>query len=439
MEIYQIKQLCFKGKMIRVMSIIDSFISDQINRIIHDKNFLKLESCWRGLWFMVSGKAHGTIHSSKKVSLFCMSEHEFIKDMNCSISFDQSYLFDHLYTQEYDMPGGQPHGLLILDYDVALDVNYQWYFTLEILSHIASACFMPVLFCVSTDFLGIGNLNDVNDTINWSSYFASSSFSLWQRFRKKEQSRYMNVLLQKYLYRDPYINRYQGDFNLQFIERIKKKSDLCWGSSVYLIGRLILNCFDETQWFNDIYLYSIPYKKCYGKLDRQQLSFMTRFHWRIPYSLEKTLINEGFTILEENIYDRKINIKVAQSIVFLPSSIHEMGLTSNVFFAYRLLPYVLCACRFAQYLKVIARDKVGSCLSADELEYQLQQWIHGYCGQVDISDQSRMAQYPLSSASIRIVSRDNLSGHYWCFINLKPNYRIELIDSIIKIVSQVKL
>ena len=42
------------------------------------------------------------------------------------------------------------------------------------------------------------------------------------------------------------------------------------------------------------------------------------------------------------------------------------------------LPYVLAASRFAHYLKVICRDKVGSFQTKDTLSTHLNRWISSY-------------------------------------------------------------
>lgn len=426
-------------KIRRVMALIDSSISSQLNLILHDLRLLSLEASWRGLHFFLFHQNHVNGHAYQRISLLSIAEAELLKDLNYSMSFEQTTFFSQLYTQEYDMPGGKPYGLLLFDYQVDPLQEHQWYHALEVLSHIAGACFVPVLLNVAIGILGLEDISAVNESVDWKSHFNSSFFASWQRLRCRDDSRYLNVLLQRYLYRPPYVNRYQGDCNLQFVEHITDSQQLCWGSSVYLVGRLVLDCYQDTLWFNDIYLYSLQPELFYSMYDTARLSPKSRFESRWSHAIEKVLAAEGFMVLEEGLYDRQISLKVAQSILSvlsLSSSLAQINV--DQFFVSCLFPYVLCACRFAQYLKVIARDKVGSNLSCEELECQLQQWLHRYCGQIDDTDPSRAAKYPLASAFVRIEMKDQASGHYWCYMDLKPNYRIESLDATLKLVSVVK-
>ena len=51
--------------------------------------------------------------------------------------------------------------------------------------------------------------------------------------------------------------------------------------------------------------------------------------------------------------------------------------TSNAVISARLT-YIMAASRFAHYIKVMARDKIGSFAEATDVEHQLQRWILNY-------------------------------------------------------------
>ena len=59
-----------------------------------------------------------------------------------------------------------------------------------------------------------------------------------------------------------------------------------------------------------------------------------------------------------------------------------------------MLPYVLAASRFAHYLKVIMRDKVGSFMTRDNVQTYLNNWIADYVLINDNAPQEIKAQYP---------------------------------------------
>jgi len=67
-----------------------------------------------------------------------------------------------------------------------------------------------------------------------------------------------------------------------------------------------------------------------------------------------------------------------------------------------VLPYMLAASRFAHYLKVIMRDKVGSFMSADNVQVFLNRWIGDYVLGKDDAGQEIKAKYPLREARVDV-------------------------------------
>ena len=87
------------------ISQIDKLIGDQLNEIIHDEAFQKLEASWRGLHLLVSG----TETSSRlKLRLLNVSQKELTKDLTRSVDLDQTVLFKKIYEEEYGTFGGYP-------------------------------------------------------------------------------------------------------------------------------------------------------------------------------------------------------------------------------------------------------------------------------------------------------------------------------------------
>ena len=68
-----------------------------------------------------------------------------------------------------------------------------------------------------------------------------------------------------------------------------------------------------------------------------------------------------------------------------------------------MLPYVLAASRFAHYIKVIMRDKIGSFLTRDNVETYLNNWIADYVLVNDNAPQEVKAQYPLREARVDVT------------------------------------
>ena len=128
---------------------IDALLSDQLNAIMHNPEFQKLEASWRGLHYLVDKSETGTmlqirvIHATKK---------ELLRDMEKAKEFDQSTLFKKIYTDEYDVFGGYPYGALIGDYEFGK--HPQDISLLKRISQVAAAAHAPFLSAAAPGLFG---------------------------------------------------------------------------------------------------------------------------------------------------------------------------------------------------------------------------------------------------------------------------------------------
>ena len=98
--------------------------------------------------------------------------------------------------------------------------------------------------------------------------------------------------------------------------------------------------------------------------------------------------------------------KPTLDIAVLPSAPSVFQVTSKLNNLCKLnfsIPYILCAARFAHYIRVILRNKIGGFNSNEECETYLQNWLLQYCatsknvGAKGVSD-----IYPLCRAKVSI-------------------------------------
>ena len=78
--------------------------------------------------------------------------------------------------------------------------------------------------------------------------------------------------------------------------------------------------------------------------------------------------------------------------------------TANAAISARL-PYIMATSRFAHYLKVMARDKIGSFMEASDVERWLNRWINNYVNGNENAGQEMKARFPLREARME-VTRD---------------------------------
>jgi type VI secretion system protein ImpD len=102
-----------------------------------------------------------------------------------------------------------------------------------------------------------------------------------------------------------------------------------------------------------------------------------------------------------------------------------------------MLQYILCACRFAHYLKVIGRDTVGSVKSAAEVEQRLQSWIAQFVNANEHASLATMAQYPLQEARVEIRELPGKPGTYYCTASLQPHFQLERVETSFRLVTEL--
>ena len=119
---------------------IDQLLTGQLNEIMHTAEFQKLESTWRGLFYLVDKSETGETLSIRVLNA---SKKDLLDDLTKAVEFDQSGLFKKIYEDEFGTPGGKPFGCLIGDYEFGK--HPQDFLLLEKMSNVAAAAFAPFM------------------------------------------------------------------------------------------------------------------------------------------------------------------------------------------------------------------------------------------------------------------------------------------------------
>src|SRR6185437_988705 len=136
----------------RAIAAIDRKLSDQLNAIMHDPKFTKLEGTWRGLNYLVMNSETGT---SLKLRVLNVSKRDLNRDLTRAVEFDQSQLFKQIYENEFGTPGGEPYGALIGDYEWTSHPDDME--TLRLVSNVAAGAFAPFISAAGAGMFGFQN------------------------------------------------------------------------------------------------------------------------------------------------------------------------------------------------------------------------------------------------------------------------------------------
>jgi len=102
-----------------------------------------------------------------------------------------------------------------------------------------------------------------------------------------------------------------------------------------------------------------------------------------------------------------------------------------------MLHYMLCASRFAHYLKVMIRDRVGSFTTPADVEAGLAKWLQNYVVSNDNAGPEMKARYPLREGRASVREIDGKPGAYQCTLFLRPHFQLDQLSAGIKLTTQL--
>ncbi len=183
----------------KAVAAIDAKMSAQLNAIMHDAKFLKLEGSWRGLHYLVQNSETGT---SLKLRVLNISKRDLGRDLSRAIEFDQSQLFKKIYENEFGTPGGEPYGALIGDYEWTNHPDDLE--TLRLMSNISAGAFAPFITAAAAGMFGFDSWTELSKPRDLAKIFDTVEFAKWRSFRDSEDSRFVNLVMPRVIARLPY-------------------------------------------------------------------------------------------------------------------------------------------------------------------------------------------------------------------------------------------
>ncbi len=109
--------------------------------------------------------------------------------------------------------------------------------------------------------------------------------------------------------------------------------------------------------------------------------------------------------------------------------------TANAAISARL-PYIMATSRIAHYLKVMARDWIGSFMEPENCEDRLNKWIKNYVNANENANQEMKAKYPLREAVIKVQAIPEKPGSYNAVAFLRPWLQFEELTTSLRMVAQ---
>ena len=428
----------------RAIAEIDRKLSNQLNAIIHSEKFLKLEGSWRGLNYLIMNSETGT---QLKVRMFNASKRELNRDLTKAVEFDQSQLFKKIYENEFGTPGGEPYGTLIGDYEWTNhpdDVE-----SLRLISNVAAAGFSPFISAAGAGMFGFDDWTELSKPRDLAKIFETAEYAKWRSFRESEDARFVNLVMPRVVARLPYgsatkpideFNYEEAPFDAAGAAKEQDHKEYCWMNAAYVMGARMTDAFAQHGFCVAIRgaegggkvenLPSHVFKSDDGDSDSKCPTEIG-----ITDRREFELSNLGFLPL--------CHYKNTDYAVFFggqsvqkPKKYDKPEATANAAISARL-PYLMATSRFAHYLKVMARDKIGSFMEASDCERWLNQWINNYVNTNEKAGPESKAKYPLREARIEVKEIPGKPGAYNAVAYLRPWLQMEELTTSMRMVARI--
>lgn len=425
-----------KGIQARIKAI-DELISAQLNAVLHHKEFQSVESRWRGLHYLVMNTETGP---SLKIRVLNVTKDELRKDIESAPEFDRSSLFKKVYEEEYGTFGGAPYGLLVGDYE--FDASTPDVQLLTGISSVAAAAHAPFLGAASAGLFDMESLSNIGVPGSLAKLFESTQFIKWREFRETPDSRYVALALPHVLLRVPYGPKGIPVEGFNYEETaLSSDKDYLWGNAAYSLAQRVTNAFSLYKWCAAIrgvegggLVENLPVHTF--ATDDGDVAVKTPTEVAITDRRESELSELGFVAL---CYKKN----TAQAAFFGGSTTNKPKTDYNLPSANanaRLsaqLPYILASSRFAHYIKVMIRDKIGSFATRDNVANYLNNWIADYVLLNDSAGQETKARLPLREARIDVTDIPGKPGAYRAVVFLKPHFQLNELTVSMRLVADL--
>ena len=423
-----------------MIAVIDGKLTDQVNEILHHPDFKKIEGAWRGLHHLVNNTETDEM---LKIRVLNISKSDLGKTLLRfeGTAWDQSPVFKQVYTHEYSQFGGEPFGCLVGDYE--FDNSHPDVAMLRNIAQISAAAHAPFVAAAGPSLFGMESWQELMNPRDLTKITLTPEHAAWNSLRASEDSRYVALAMPRVLARLPYGAKTDPVEGFDFEEDIagRDHTKYTWMNAAYAMAVNVNRSFKLYGWCSRIRgiesggaVTNLPVHTF--PTDDGGVDMKCPTEIAIDDRREAELAKLGLMPLVHKKNSDMAAFIGAQSLQ-KPQEYDDPDATANAHLSARL-PYIFATCRFAHYLKSIARDKVGSFKEKGDMQKWLQRWINNYVdGNPDHSTETVKAQKPLRDARVVVEEIQENPGYYTSRFYLRPHYQLEGLTASLRLVSRI--
>ena len=421
------------------ISVLDRQLSDQVNRILHDENFQKVERAWRGLDHLVSNTRTDEM---LKIKVLNISKQEVATSLRyfTGAKWEYSPLARKIFRDEYNTMMGQPFGCLVGDYyfdhtpaEVAL---------LGQISTIAAACHAPFIAGAAPRLFGMDSWQELPNPQQLGPITDSAEYAAWRALRSSYSAMYLGLAMPRFMARGPY---QEGQQNSAFVfhEDIGGNHErYCWANAAYATAANITRAQHRYGWCTQIVgvdsgglVEDLPVHTY--KTDDRGVDMKCPTEVAIDHSRDRELSDCGLMAL---VHRKNENSAVFMAAVSLkkPTVYQDNPDANSSEQLSTKLPYIFAVSRFAHYLQRMLVDKIGQQMEQGAIQDYLSKWVKGYvlANPKDATEKLR-AERPLAGAEVTVTPDPDKPGVYSAKFALRPHFQLAKIDVTLSLVGRL--
>jgi type VI secretion system protein ImpC len=404
---------------------IDGKMSKQLDAIMHQEAFQKLESSWRSLKMLVD---RTDFRENNRIELLSVSKEDLQSDFEDAPEITKSGLYKTAYTAEYGQFGGEPYGAIVGNYefgpgpqDIAL---------LGKLASVATMAHAPFLSAASSKFFGIDSYTKLPALNDLKSMFEGPQYAKWRGFRESDDARSVGLCAPRFLLRLPYGQDTVPVKAFNYTEEVKGNHDAyLWGNTAFALASRLADSFAKYRWCPNII--GPQSGGAVEDLPLHQYESMGEIETKCPTEVmvserrEYELAEEGFIGLSMRKGSDNacfFSANSCQKVKTFGNSPEGKAAETN----HRLgtqLPYMFVMNRLAHYIKVLQREQIGSWKDKMTLKRELNDWINQYVSDMDSPAAEVRNVRPLRKAEITVDDVAGEAGWFKVGLKVQPHFK----------------
>ena len=404
---------------------LDRKLCAQVDAILHNDDFQRMESAWRSLKFLVD---RTNFRENVKIQLMSVSKSKLQDDFEDAPEITKSGLYKTLYTAEYGQFGGQPFGAVIANYEFGPGSQ-----DIKLLQSVASVSAMghaPFIAAAGVGFFGVDSFEQLPNLKDLSSIFEGPQFTKWNGFRESEDARYVGLTLPHFLLRLPYGAETVPVKKFNYKENVTTGGrDFLWGNAAFAFATRLTDSFADYRWCANVI--GPQGGGTVSDLPIYTYESMGEMQNKIP---AEVLISERreFELAEQGFIALTMRKNSDNAAFFSANSVQKPKFFGNskegkeAELNYKLstqLPYMFVVSRLAHYIKVIQRENIGTWKERGDLEKELNIWIRQYVADMDNPAEGVRSRRPLRQAEITVSDVEGDPGWYRVDLKVRPHFK----------------